>query len=334
MALNSRRFSVEEIQNVQQVLWRTSSNAKTSIREATSRLLEHVRSREVFLLEQVEIMERSKMESLVEGNQRTDDETCLEELVGEVASLNVDMDSSFRPLCDSISNFGQIVQNTKSLLYDDVMVTRSRRNSEVESIFGSDFSVIEDEKHIQMPEQKATSPLADWLLHSMATREECCIEPFLGISHFDQDSHFWLLTSGASLDVASLDVSFPAEMEEEVGVWDTWLHPQSRRSRVESFNYFSEYFRILQETLGIDSWLTQSQTEDHQSVLTLASESISAPATTPMTLTTEWIAPLPSMCDYLDQKDKNIEGQEMKLATFLKKIQMHLSQPEDFWLST
>lgn len=284
MALNSRGVSLEEIQNMQQVLWRNSSDAKTSIREAASRLLEHVRSRELFLLEQVEMMERTKMESLVEGIKKTDDETCLEELVSEVTSLKVDLDSSFRPLCDSISKFGQIVQDSNSFSYDDLVATRQRHASEGESSIGSDFSIIEDEKQSKTQLQKATSLLSDWLLDSASSQKERRVASFLGNAHFDRDFHFWLSTSGASPDA-----SLPTEMKDVVedGGWDTWLHPLSSQTKVEDSNHFSEYFRILSETSGSESWLLQPQTTERQT----ASAPSLAPAAAPTTLTSDWLHP-------------------------------------------
>ena len=55
MSLQSRNVPVEEVQRVQKSLWRQSSAVKDAIRDAAGRVLEHVRSRETFLLEQVGI---------------------------------------------------------------------------------------------------------------------------------------------------------------------------------------------------------------------------------------------------------------------------------------
>ena len=51
MSLQSRNVPVEEVQRVQKSLWRQSSAVKDAIRDAAGRVLEHVRSRETFLLE-------------------------------------------------------------------------------------------------------------------------------------------------------------------------------------------------------------------------------------------------------------------------------------------
>ena len=53
MSLRPRNVPVEEVQRIQKSLWRQSSAVKGAIRDAASRVLEHVRSRETFLLEQV-----------------------------------------------------------------------------------------------------------------------------------------------------------------------------------------------------------------------------------------------------------------------------------------
>ena len=53
MSLQTRNVPIEEVQKIQKSLWRQSSAAKEAIRDAASRVLEHVRSRETFLLEQV-----------------------------------------------------------------------------------------------------------------------------------------------------------------------------------------------------------------------------------------------------------------------------------------
>ena len=53
MSLRPRNVPVEDVQRIQKSLWRQSSAVKGAIRDAASRVLEHVRSRETFLLEQV-----------------------------------------------------------------------------------------------------------------------------------------------------------------------------------------------------------------------------------------------------------------------------------------
>ena len=53
MSLPPRNVPVEDVQRIQKSLWRQSSAVKGAIRDAASRVLEHVRSRETFLLEQV-----------------------------------------------------------------------------------------------------------------------------------------------------------------------------------------------------------------------------------------------------------------------------------------
>ena len=53
MSLQTRNVPVEEVQKIQKSLWRQSSAVKDAIRDAAGRVLDHVRSRETLLVEQV-----------------------------------------------------------------------------------------------------------------------------------------------------------------------------------------------------------------------------------------------------------------------------------------
>jgi len=264
MSHQTRSVPVEEVQKIQKSLWRQSSAAKEAIRDAASRVLEHVRSRETFLLEQVELLERAKFELLLENAET--DEASINEVILEFASMALGVEAGLRTLCDAIANFGpEFGQDAKTSL-------RKRCESGGSSL-DSDFCVLDDESvnGQQTPavapadeeeEEEAVSsrclfaflensPISEWLLDADAEAEDRVVGFFGESSRYALDHAYWLKETEIEEEAE--------ENEEEQDGWEKWLHPTSASaSNGADEAFFSEYMQFLRQS-SHEEWMKEAQ---------------------------------------------------------------------------
>lgn len=278
MSLQTRNaVPVEEVQKIQKSLWRQSAAAKEAIRDAASRVLEHVRSRETFLLEQVELLERAKFETLIE-NADVNSETDVNEVILEFASMALGVEAGLRTLCDAIANFGpEIGKKAENS-------TRTRYESGGSSL-ESDFCVLEndsvagdetpgaledtgylqqqrvdvDPELVSPPSPSChfafleNSPISEWLLNADALAQENIVGFFGEASRYALDHAYWLKQE-------EQDEEEEMEEEEEEKGWEKWLHPSSTNSSDAKQAFFSEYMQFLVES-SHEEWMKENQDE-------------------------------------------------------------------------
>jgi len=279
MSLQSRNVPVEEVQRVQKSLWRQSSAVKDAIRDAAGRVLEHVRSRETFLLEQVELLEHAKLEMLMEnlvGADGGDTDADMNEAIVEFASMELGVETGFRTLCDAIANFGP------EMLNEAQQKPQRQRVMSSGSCAESDFCVLDDEscptRDFREKEEAMTeamnddddddvqvqplshfaalesSPLSEWLLDEEAAIADrvAAFKSFFGeASRYALDFGYWLKEEEEEeMD----DDEVEEEEEEQVGSWEKWLHPSSINGHEAEVAFFSEYMRFLRQS-SLEDWM-------------------------------------------------------------------------------
>jgi len=269
MSLQTRSVPVEDVQKIQKSLWRQSSAVKDAIRDAAGRVLEHVRSRETFLLEQVELLERAKFELLIENLVRdggeADADAEMNEAILEFASMELGVESGFRALCDAIANFGP------EMLKDGEMKKPERKRHEsTGSSLESDFCVLDDDSCVprdsvaslatgsenvteenEAPTELHShfavlerSPLSEWLL-SVAHDENESQSFFGEASRYALDYGYWLREDDDDDDEEEV------MEEDEEGGWEKWLHPSSSSAvGAAEEAFFSDYMRFLRQSSG------------------------------------------------------------------------------------
>jgi len=293
MSLQTRNVPIEEVQKIQKSLWRQSSAVKDAIRDAAGRVLDHVRSRETFLVEQVDLLERAKFEvlmaSLALNGGASDSETEMSEAIEEFAAMELNVESGFRTLCQAIANFGP------EMLKEGEAKKLSRERHESEgSSFESDFCVLDDDScavsHSPTPRASVSeasvasvislkpkealaevasgelsshlsflvgSPFSDWLLEEAEKSDDgcCAFKSFFGeASRYALDYAFWLKEADKE-EEDDLEESLE-EIEDAEQGWEKWLHPSSSGivGGEEEEAFFSEYMRFLRQSSAED-WM-------------------------------------------------------------------------------
>jgi len=288
MSLQTRSVPVEEVQKIQKSLWRQSSAVKDAIRDAAGRVLEHVRSRETFLLEQVELLERAKfeilMENLIRDGSDADTDSEMNEAIVEFASMELGVESGFRVLCDAIANFGP-----EMLKEGGLKKPLRKRHESVGSSLESDFCVLDDDSCLAQESPVATvlpptkeavedidaaenheearsqisshfavlenSPFSEWLLNEAddddVDQRVVAFQSFFGeASRYALDYGFWLKEEEDDVEEIMED-----DEEEEVDGWEKWLHPASSSAADAAQEaFFSDYMRFLRQSSAED-WM-------------------------------------------------------------------------------
>jgi len=292
MSLRPRNVPVEDVQRIQKSLWRQSSAVKGAIRDAASRVLEHVRSRETFLLEQVELLERAKFEMLIEnlvraGSDAAEEDADVKEAILEFASMQLGVEAGLRTLCDAIANFGPEV------IVEEAVKSprRDRHDSSSESV-GSDFSVLDDESSVtdeslaalttssvrpmvnvdDAKEEKIeptnhfafleNSSPSEWLLDQdgVFDAESTPFQGFGEASRYALEYDYWLKEKEEEEEEmeAEEEEEYEDEEEEDVEGWEKWLHPSSLAAANGATQaFFSEYMRFLRLSSAED-WMRDS----------------------------------------------------------------------------
>jgi len=281
MSLPPRNVPVEDVQRIQKSLWRQSSAVKGAIRDAASRVLEHVRSRETFLLEQVELLERAKFEMLIEnlvraGNDAAEEDADVKEAILEFASMQLGVEAGFRTLCDAIANFGPEV-----VVEEAVKSPRRDRHASSSESVGSDFCVLDDESSVtdgslaaltldDAKEEKiepsnhfafleSSSP-SEWLLDQggVYDAESTPFQGFGEASRYALEYDYWLKEKEEEEEEEMEEEEEELEEEEDVKGWEKWLHPSSLAAANGATQaFFSEYMHFLRLSSAED-WMKDS----------------------------------------------------------------------------
>jgi len=247
MSFQSKEIPIEDAIRIQESIWQQALQVKATVREASSRLLEHVRSRETFLLEQVELLERAKYELALENVNEKEESN-------EFSAFVAQIESGIRPLCDAISEFGKV----------GIFKARKRKLS-VESSVDSDFVVLNDQNSFIPTEDLEVDlikpgfsfahlddgTLTDWLTYDPieASHSGSLMSYVLELpAGLNKGLDFWL----------GNDSDEQMEEEPEDAGWEQWLHASPSLNQAEREVLFSEYSRFILESEK-EEWLVKDE---------------------------------------------------------------------------